>query len=46
MLMSHITKAAMEDMEPSGAPPLHHTVTPRPANTSTGDYDDLTELVS
>ena len=45
-LMHHITKAAMEDMESPGEPPLHHTVNPSLDNMSDGDHDDLPELIT
>ncbi len=33
--------SAMEDIEPSGVPPLHHIVNPELHVTSAGDYEDL-----
>ena len=45
MLMSYIIKVEAA-VESSGEIPLRHSVTRTPDTTSTGDYDDLPELLS
>lgn len=45
MLMSHITKTAMDDMKSNGAPPLLHIDNPELDDTPAGEYDDLPELI-